>query len=181
MKILSTCSLGYFLISSYFLKILLFFLKIYLFICMKERGGAERGGESQADSSLTEEPWDHELWWNQESDAQLTEPPRCPENLAHVKWLQHLTFNKMSFKGEKVAEFQQITNRYSGSKVERFSLQRKRNKHSALQTCVFPNSKNEKCLVIWYSKWNTINLWVSLNLLIIQLASGETQALKVNY
>ena len=24
------------------------------------------------------QPWDHDLSWNQESDAQLTEPPRCP-------------------------------------------------------------------------------------------------------
>ena len=27
----------------------------------------------------TLKPWDHDLSWNQESDPQQTEPPRCPE------------------------------------------------------------------------------------------------------
>ena len=28
----------------------------------------------------TQEPWDHDLSWNQVSDAKLTEQPRCPSN-----------------------------------------------------------------------------------------------------
>ena len=54
----------------------------------QERGQREREKEreSQADSMLSAQPDmglnpttpDHNPSWNQESDTQLTEPPRCP-------------------------------------------------------------------------------------------------------
>ena len=59
--------------------------------------GRERERESQADSMLSSElsgawshdqPWDQDLRWNQEPDAQLTEPPRHP-------WIQYFR-NKWS-------------------------------------------------------------------------------------
>ena len=51
-------------------------------------GGAEREGENLKQAlrcqhrawhrTQSHKPWDHDLSRNQESDAQLTEPPRCP-------------------------------------------------------------------------------------------------------
>ena len=60
----------------------LFFFREDLFIHLRERGrasvsrgkGSGRGG--QVDSLLG--PWDHDLSRNQKSDAQPTEPTRCP-------------------------------------------------------------------------------------------------------
>ena len=50
------------------------------------RGGAERENSKQAPhcqrraqcGARSRELWDHDLSWNQESDASPTEPPRCP-------------------------------------------------------------------------------------------------------
>jgi len=64
-------------------------LKIFLFICLRERErkSSKCGeGEGQADFALSVEPDvgldpmtpDHDPSQNQESDAQPTEPPRCP-------------------------------------------------------------------------------------------------------
>ena len=70
------------------------FLLIVLFIervrdC--EQGGRGRGRQGERISSRPHmsclmqvsisQPWDHELSQNQESDASLTEPPRCPSVL----------------------------------------------------------------------------------------------------
>ena len=60
------------------------------FIYFRERGWewGQKERESQADFPLSAEPntrldlttLDHDLNQNQESDAQPTEPPRCPNN-----------------------------------------------------------------------------------------------------
>ena len=73
---------------------LCFFYYCYCFLYLIERErertgerdrGRDRENSSQAPCStqtptrdLIPWPWDHDLSWNQESDAQLTEPPRCP-------------------------------------------------------------------------------------------------------
>ena len=77
----------------------LYFLQFYLFERKREHmgyRGSEGEGESQADrhphldpsveplaglnlTTLRLWPWDHDLSWNQESDAELTEPPRHPK------------------------------------------------------------------------------------------------------
>ena len=73
----------------------LFFFLVYLFIYLfweREHtqvgeGQSEGEREYQAGSLLsaqslcegwTQKLWDHELSWNQESDAQLTQTPKCP-------------------------------------------------------------------------------------------------------
>ena len=59
----------------------------------KHRGGAERGRENPKQvpycqrraglQACTHEPWDRDLSQNQQSDAWLTEPPRCLQKLRY--------------------------------------------------------------------------------------------------
>ena len=71
-----------------------FFFKFIYFQRDSMSGGGQWGRENpkQAPCCLTEpgeeleptKPWDHDLSQNEESDAQLTEPPRCPMKWYHV-------------------------------------------------------------------------------------------------
>ena len=54
-------------------------------------------------------PWDHDLSQNQESDAQLIEPPRCPEMDTikdFLKWV--LTPSSLAFHGKDWPPLQQV-------------------------------------------------------------------------
>ena len=86
----------------------LIYLRERVYVCVLVGGGAER--ESQANSSLSTEPnfgfsvWglisrcrgDQDLSRNQESGAQLTEPPRHPDLLLFLSSSSHLECSCLS-------------------------------------------------------------------------------------
>ena len=85
--------------------------KTYSFIYLREREGKGRRRErkSQADSQLSRapmwglisRPWDHVQSWNQESDASLTELPRCPL----IKYSWTFSFASLYYHLWKIREF----------------------------------------------------------------------------
>ena len=103
-KILNISLTKYYSMNSKMVPHLSFFLSVFIFRERERRKkrkwkkeqkrelqeGAEGEGERQNPKqnlhcqpgaqcrSPTQEPWDHELSWNQESDALPAEPPRCP-------------------------------------------------------------------------------------------------------
>ena len=103
------------------LKIALF--KKCLFLCVRERecmhvhvhagGGGERENLKQAlycqrrapCGAWTHEPWDHDLSRNQESDAQLTEPPRRPQNSCKLLLFWHISLSPPLLVPSKVKHF----------------------------------------------------------------------------
>ena len=55
----------------------------------KEQKGSQAGSlhcqHGDQCGAWTHKPWDHDLSWNQELDAYLTEPPRCPTSDQSLK------------------------------------------------------------------------------------------------
>ena len=65
-----------------------YFLKIYWFILERVNKSEQKEEQKNLEQTpswaqslmwdLISQPWGHDLSWNQESDTQPTEPPRCP-------------------------------------------------------------------------------------------------------
>ena len=80
------------------------FLKIFIYLrqreTVQEGGGAEREGQVNSfwawgpTWGAIAQPWDHDLSWNQESDAQPTETARCPWMDHFCSWFIKLYYSK---------------------------------------------------------------------------------------
>ena len=72
------------------------------------RGRGVEGKNLKLTSGLISQPWDHDLSWNQESDTQLTELPRCPINTQYFRILKLAAMWRMDIGRKQASCFSSI-------------------------------------------------------------------------